>query len=340
MPEREFRTTERVYETFSKIQLQKRPQSDTLGANLPTMITSNIRRALASLLLALMLTGYASLAMAMETIFVSANKKSGRYDGPIYVKLTASDPEAKIWYTCKRNGTPSDLLKYESPILLEKSCALIYFAYVTTELESKIERTDYTILYSDDVKLETHDRELSLRNTGTSTVDIGGWEVIAGTGSITVPPGTTLLPSTSYDIGNVDPATYALKSPEGYTKSQLDVMVPPVLVEKPVNKPAIAKTPVKVAEVPKPVVAEAPADHTVTSTGSAASEPPVTAIAPAPVASTPAVTATAAETPKPLDDIKASATETNSKSTLAVVIAVLAVAVGAGVARSVRGKQE
>lgn len=287
-----------------------------------------------------MLTGYASLAMAMETIFVSANKKAGRYDGPIYVKLTASDPEAKIWYTCKRNGTPSDLLKYESPILLEKSCALIYFAYVTTELESKIERTDYTILYSDAVKLETHDRELSLRNTGTDTVDIGGWEVIAGTGSITVPAGTTLLPSATYDIGNVDPATYALKSPEGYTKSQLDVLVPPVLVEKPVNKPVIAKAPAKIAEMPKPVTAEIPVERTEESTGSVAAATPVTTIAPAIPSPTTAAVTTATETPKPQSDIKASATEADSKSTLAVVVAVLTVAIGAGVARSVRAKQE
>lgn len=109
--------------------------------------------------------GFFTTVTAMETIFVTANKPAGRYDGPIYVKLTASDPEAKIWYTCKRNGTPGDLLKYDSPILLSKSCALVYFAYVTTEMESKIERTDYTILYSNDVELDTEDQTLFLNNT-------------------------------------------------------------------------------------------------------------------------------------------------------------------------------
>lgn len=153
-------------------------------------------------------------AQALETIYVTADKKAGRYDGPIYVKITASNPDAKIWYTCKRNGTPSDLLKYEKPILLKKSCALIYFAYVDTQLESKIERTDYTILYSDDVKLETENQILSLRNTGTETVDVGNWEIIAGTGSITIQPGTTILPGEHYSIGKVDPASYELKSPE------------------------------------------------------------------------------------------------------------------------------
>ena len=71
---------------------------------------------------------------------------------------------------------------------------MIYFAYVTTELESNIERTDYTILYSNEVQLDTEDQTLFLENTGENTVDIGGWEVIAGTGSISIQPGTTLLP--------------------------------------------------------------------------------------------------------------------------------------------------
>lgn len=336
VPEREFQAANRVYGTFSKIQLQKRPQSDTLGANLPTMITTHIRRALASLLLALMLATHVSLAMAMETIFVSANKPAGRYDGPIYVRLTASDAEAKIWYTCKRNGHPGDLLRYETPILLTKSCALIYFAYVTTELESKIERTDYTILYSDDVKLETHDRELSLRNTGTDTVDIGGWEVIAGTGAITVPAGTTLLPSASYVIGsNVDPASYELKSPEGYTKSQLEVVAPPVIVEKP--KP-VAKAPVKAAENPKPATTDTPANPAPTqpieNTGTAVI-PPAEIIAPATSSVTPP-----SSTSQPLNDIKASAGESNSNSRTAAIVAVLIVVVLMGVAKSVRGRQE
>ena len=97
---------------------------------------------------------------------------------------------------------------------MDRSCALIYFAYVTNQIESKIERTDYTILYSDDVTLETNDEILGLRNTGNTTVDIGGWEVIAGTGAITIPPGTTLTPGRVYSMGKVDPASYELKSPE------------------------------------------------------------------------------------------------------------------------------
>ena len=62
--------------------------------------------------------------------------------------------------------------------------------------------------------LETNDEILGLRNTGNTTVDIGGWEVIAGTGAITIPPGTTLTPGGVYSMGKVDPASYELKSPE------------------------------------------------------------------------------------------------------------------------------
>ncbi|MFZ4461875.1 MAG: hypothetical protein ACOYN2_05150 [Patescibacteria group bacterium] len=137
---------------------------------------------------------------AKTTIEITPSLPAGRYDHPIYVKLTASDPLAQIWYTCKRNGTPSDLIKYEEPILLSKSCALVYFGYITTQLESKIKRSDYTIFYSDSVKLETKDDVLSLRNTSEQTVDVGGWGVIAGTGSITVPAGTTITPGGAYTI--------------------------------------------------------------------------------------------------------------------------------------------
>jgi hypothetical protein len=159
-------------------------------------------------------------------ITVTASRPAGRYPGPIRVELTASNPDAKIWYTCRRNGTPADLVRYTGVITLSKSCALVYFGYVTTELESHIERTDYTILYSDTVELETQAEQLSLVNTGDSTADIGGWEVIAGTGAITIPAGTTLLPRARYAIGRVDPASYELRSPEGFTKSTASISPP------------------------------------------------------------------------------------------------------------------
>jgi hypothetical protein len=155
---------------------------------------------------------------------VTASRPAGRYRGPIRVELKASNPEAKIWYTCRRNGTPADLLPYTEPITLSKSCALIYFGYITTELESHIERTDYTILYSDAIELETRVELLSLVNTSESTVDIGGWEVIAGTGTLSIPAGTTLLPRARYEIGRVDPASYELRSPEGFTKSTAKII--------------------------------------------------------------------------------------------------------------------
>ena len=165
-----------------------------------------------------------SLIAWVNKITVTSSRPAGRYSGPIRVELKASDPEAKIWYTCRRNGTPADLLRYTEVITLSKSCALIYFGYITTELESRIERTDYTILYSDAVELETRAELLSLVNTGESTTDIGGWEVIAWTGTITIPAGTTLLPQARYEIGRVDPASYELRSPEGFTKSTASVV--------------------------------------------------------------------------------------------------------------------
>ena len=161
-----------------------------------------------------MLDNGSGAIVSQPQITVTASKPAGRYTGPIRIELRASNPEAKIWYTCRRNGTPADLIRYTEIITLSKSCALIYFGYVNTELESNIERTDYTILYSDNIELETRNQLLSLVNTGNTTVDIGGWEVIAGTGAITIPAGTTLLPNLRYEIGRVDPASYELRSPE------------------------------------------------------------------------------------------------------------------------------
>ena len=160
-------------------------------------------------------------------ISVMSSQPSGKYSGPIRVELTASDPQAQIWYTCRRNGTSADLIKYVSVITLDTSCALVYFGYVTTQLESRIERSDYTILYSDAIELETRGDSLALVNTSTGTIDIGGWEVISGSGSRSVAPGTTILPSGRYDLGRVDPAVYELRSPEGYAKSVASIARPP-----------------------------------------------------------------------------------------------------------------
>lgn len=303
------------------------------------MISSNKKISKIALLAVVLLTTFAPLlgistVSAMETIFVTSNQKAGRYSGPIYVKLTASNPDAKIWYTCRRDGTPGDLLKYESPILLTKSCALIYFAYVTTELESKIERTDFTIIYSDEVKLETNDSMLQLRNTGDSTVDIGGWELIAGTGGITIPPGTSVTPGGLYTVGKVDPDSYELKSPEGYIKSQVSVVAPPVFIAP---KPIIAKN-------PKPVATEAILPSASTPTN-ADTNSGIIALAPTtplppptettvPVMEAPTVTTTPIAEPAPtpvasdnLSNIKASASESkNTSSALPIAITIIVLA--------------
>ncbi len=287
-------------------------------------------------------------AAAMETVFVTASKKAGRYSGPIYVRITASNPEAKIWYTCRRDGTPSDLLKYESPILLTKSCALIYFAYVTSELESKIERSDYTILYSDKVKLETTNDVLGLRNTGDTTVDIGGWELIAGTGGITIPPGTTLTPGAIYEVGKVDPASYELKSPEWYIKSQLSIAPPPIA--KPIKK-FIAKAPIppeEAKETPAAAVVEnqtnpifTPPSETLTAPveiSQPSTEMPndlsVTPVSPTPIP--PMETAPVSD---PAANIKASSAESKNTSSLPIVAALAVIASAAMIGKRLKEKK-
>ncbi|MDD2745158.1 MAG: hypothetical protein PHU93_01345 [Candidatus Gracilibacteria bacterium] len=327
------------------------------------MISSKNKISKITLLAAMLLSSFAPLftistASAMETIFVTSNQKAGRYSGPIYVKLTASNPEAKIWYTCRRDGTPIDLLKYESPILLTKSCALIYFAYVTTELESKIERTDFTIIYSDEVKLETNNSILQLRNTGDTTVDIGGWELIAGTGAITIPPGTTVTPGSLYTVGKVDPASYELKSPEGYIKSQVSVVAPPVVIAP---KPIIAKNPKPVVTEPTiPSAAISTETETETDTNSGAVVTTSTPLTPptettVPAGETPVVTPTpitqpttptTETTPTPavsdnLNNIKTSASESkNTSSALPIAITIIILAGGALIGKQFQAKNK
>ncbi len=207
-------------------------------------------------------------------IIVTSSQPSGKYSGPIRVELTASDPQAQIWYTCRRNGTPADLIKYVNVITLDTSCALVYFGYVTTQLESRIERSDYTILYSDAIELETRGDSLALVNTSTGTIDIGGWEVISGSGSRSIAPGTTILPSGRYDLGRVDPAVYELRSPEGYAKSVASIIRPPapklvasipvvkvpILEIPPVSPPKIESPipPVEISPIPEVILAPSP----------------------------------------------------------------------------------
>ncbi len=242
---------------------------------------------------------------ANQSIFVTASPEPGRYTGPTYVTITASEPTAQIWYTCRRNGTPADLLKYEKSILLTKSCALNYFAYTDTQNESKIERTDYTILYSDAVKLETTERILSLKNTSTETVDVGGWSIIAGTGSVDIPGGTTILPGARYEIGRVDPRSYELKSPEGYIKSSLLISepartVPPpkIVVRAPIPTPVPEQT-----EPPRLPVAIAS-----WSTGTITREPELI------IAPTPVIAESTPPTPSTASSLKTSSIEWTAES--------------------------
>lgn len=341
-----FYDTRKAYEIFSKNQLQNWGQSDTLRAEifLPMIASKKIKMSILSIL-TLSLFSAVSVS-AMETIFVTASQKAGRYYWPIYVRLTASNPEAKIWYTCRRNGTPSDLLKYESPILLNRSCALIYFAYVTNQIESKIERTDYTILYSDDVTLETNDEILGLRNAGNTTVDIGGWEVIAGTGAITIPPGTTLTPGGVYSMGKVDPASYELKSPEWYIKSQISLSP-----EVPEVKKSIAKAPsIKPKPTTDTVIANletkdlvtevTPTENTTWGAVTSIAPPAVPTSSPNPT-SLPSQEVSSNPTPPPsgpnsttvptASNIKASSTEAQNTSALPIIVVLSLIAAGVAI---------
>ena len=167
-----------------------------------------------------------AITIPSSKITILNSKPAGRYNWPIRVELSSTTPGVKIWYTCRRNGTPADLIAYSGAIILDRSCALVYFGYVSTQLESHIQRTDYTILYSDAIELETLGQSLALVNTSKDTIDIGNWEVLSGSGTQSVEPGTTILPGGRYELGRVDPAVYELRSPEGYPKSTASVVAP------------------------------------------------------------------------------------------------------------------
>lgn len=98
--------------------------------------------------------------------------------------LTASDPAAKIWYVLDANATPNDMLPYISPIRIETSTPLLFFAYTDTKNESKIERRDYTISLPTTLQFSQSVAEIpsdassvsvTIENSGDRDIPVSGW---------------------------------------------------------------------------------------------------------------------------------------------------------------------
>lgn len=116
---------------------------------------------------------------AATTVTVTADKPSGSYEAPITVTLSASDPAAKIWYVTDPNASPGDSLPYLKPIRIEKSSALLFFAIVDRNNESKVERRDYGIvpltlelLQPNPIASDAKTVSVSMRNVGKYAVPL------------------------------------------------------------------------------------------------------------------------------------------------------------------------
>ncbi len=258
-------------------------------------------------------------------ISITATPEAGRYSGPQYIKLESSTPETKIWWTCQRNGHPSDLNAYSGAILLTMSCALTYFGYVTSELESSITRSDYTIVYPESLSMTALETDIQIQNTGDTTVDIGLWKV-QGTTLSEIPAGTSIVPGGVYRLPLGEPgSTVTLSSLDGYEKSRVLVPLPPPVL------PAVLRAPT----APSVTTPSTPAPELSLPTDPEIVEPPLPVL---PTPSLPEVIPSPVIEPTPapvnagadLSDLKTSSLESKAPiSPFILVILVLGILAGA-----------
>lgn len=154
------------------------------------------------------------LALFPSTIFaanigVSVNMPSGTYEHPIGIELTATDADAKIFYSFKPDGTPADAFLYTAPVILKQSSPFIYFAIVNSAIESKINQTNYVINYPSSVHFSKKtftspntlvEMPVSFLNNGTESLDMSYWYVQSEVENKIIPEGTILSPGAEYSL--------------------------------------------------------------------------------------------------------------------------------------------
>ena len=146
------------------------------------------------------------LSVLAEKLDVIADTPSGTYDTPVYITLTATEPQAKTFYSFKPDGHPNDAFLYTGSILLKHSSPFIYFSFLSTSNESKIKQNDYIIRYPTTIQFreETFSGSgklaIELANNGAEAVNIGWWYVQSEIETVTIPKGTILASGEKYSM--------------------------------------------------------------------------------------------------------------------------------------------
>lgn len=153
---------------------------------------------------------------------VSATPASGTYHAPIYITLTPTESESKIFYSFKPDGYPNDAFLYTGPILLKHSSPFIYFSIKSTSNESKIKQNNYIIEYSSNIHFEAESIsgsgkvDVALVNSGSESVNIGFWQVQSESETVTLLEGTMIAPGATYNVSLNYPgqSSIVLRSPD------------------------------------------------------------------------------------------------------------------------------
>jgi len=175
---------------------------------------------------------------AFANIDVTANLDSGTYNKVIKVELNTTESWAKTFYGFNPDGWPGDLELYTWAILIKKSTPLVFFSFLATTNESKIKINEYTINYSNDVKIGTwaffdngNINDLSLINNWANDVDISYWVVKNDSSNYTFPDNSIIKVWWSYSVTALNwTGTITLFSPDEVKKDSIEVAIPAPII--------------------------------------------------------------------------------------------------------------
>ena len=206
--------------------------------------------------------------IALADFHVYVSPPPGSYDAPVTVSLHAERPAAKIFYSFKPNGSPTDDYLYTGAVRIVRTTPFFYFATVSPTDESPILSGTYTINYPAAVHFEsgimtvtaTGTIDLTIVNAEDVGYDISGWQVVGQDESRTLSTGSYVAPQGTYSVLGfkyVSGGVITLRSPDSEEHSTVSVQVVPA--------PPVTPKPTGYMYSAYPTHAYAPAtDHTTT----------------------------------------------------------------------------
>ncbi|HRI36562.1 MAG TPA: hypothetical protein PK765_05915 [bacterium] len=160
------------------------------------------------------------------------------------VRLIASDPSAKLFYTFDPDGSPMDAYAYTGTIRIDHSTPFLYFAFTDPTNESPIYRQDYEIHYPDHAafSVDPKTRVASFMNFSQNeknSIALEGWKLEKD--SVTLhkfEPRDFLSAGRTLSVSYVLPSdihaygTYRLIAPDGRIISEILVEEPESHIEE------------------------------------------------------------------------------------------------------------